>query len=111
MSARTGEFVSPEGLLLTNHHVAFDALVAASSPANDYGTQGFAAKTRAEELPAQGYTVTITQDLKNVTSEVLSGISEALSPADRNRAITTKTQAIEAAARMRPKASRFACCR
>jgi hypothetical protein len=93
----TGEFVSPEGLLLTNHHVAFDALVAASSPANDYGARGFTAKTRAEELPAQGYTVTITQDLKDVTSEVLSGLSETLSPADRNRAITVKTQAIEAA--------------
>ena len=93
----TGEFVSPEGLLLTNHHVAFDGLVSASSPANDYGTKGFAAKTRAEELPAQGYTVTITQDLKDVTSEVLNGVSDSLSPAERARAIATKTQAIEAA--------------
>src|SRR6266853_5270418 len=41
----TGEFVSPEGLLLTNHHVAFEALVAASSQANDYGAKGFMAKT------------------------------------------------------------------
>src|SRR5438034_216063 len=57
----TGEFVSPEGLLLTNHHVAFDALVSASSQANDYGAKGFVAKTRAEELPAKGYNVTITQ--------------------------------------------------
>ena len=45
----TGEFVSPEGLLLTNHHVAFDALVAKSTPAADYGTAGFTARTRAEE--------------------------------------------------------------
>src|SRR5256885_12618540 len=66
----TGEFVSPDGLLLTNHHVAFDALVSASSQANDYGAKGFVAKTRAEELPAKGYTVTITQDLKDVTSEI-----------------------------------------
>lgn len=92
----TGEFVSPEGLLLTNHHVAFDGLVAASSPANDYGTKGFRALTRAEELPAQGYTVTITQDLKDVTSEVLNGISDAMPPAERNRAISTKIQALEA---------------
>lgn len=88
----TGEFVSPEGLLLTNHHVAFDALVAASSQANDYGKHGFTARTRSEEMPAKGYTVTITQDLKDVTSEVLSGISETTSPADRTRAIQTKTQ-------------------
>ena len=93
----TGEFVSPEGLLLTNHHVAFDALVSASSPQNDYGAKGFAAKTRTEELPAQGYTVTITQDLKDVTSEVLNGVADTLSPAERTRAITTKAQAIEAA--------------
>lgn len=91
----TGEFVSPEGLLLTNHHVAFDALVAASNPANDYGTVGFTAKTRDEELHAQGYTVTITQALSDVTSEVLSGVSAAATAAERNRAIATKIEAIE----------------
>src|SRR3982751_4174260 len=37
----TGEFVSAEGLILTNHHIAFDALVAASTPQHDYGTAGF----------------------------------------------------------------------
>lgn len=93
----TGEFVSPEGLLLTNHHVAFDALVAASTAGNDYGTAGFTAKTRTEELPAQGYTVTITQDLKDVTSEILNGIPNTMAAAERNRMIVTRTQAIEAA--------------
>jgi hypothetical protein len=93
----TGEFVSPEGLLLTNHHVAFDALVSASTAGNDYGTKGFAAKTRAEELPAQGYTVTITQDLKDVTGEILSGLTDASPEAERSRAVATRTQAIEAA--------------
>ncbi|HJU55453.1 MAG TPA: S46 family peptidase [Pyrinomonadaceae bacterium] len=91
----TGEFVSPEGLLLTNHHVAFDALVSASTPANDYGTVGFTAKTREEELPAQGYTVTITQALSDVTSEVTSGIPDTATPVERNRAIATKIEAIE----------------
>ena len=43
----TGEFVSPEGLLLTNHHVAFDALVSASSQTNDYGATGFMASFSA----------------------------------------------------------------
>jgi hypothetical protein len=93
----TGEFVSPEGLLLTNHHVAFDGLVAASTQANDYGTKGFTAKTRAEELPAKGYDVTITQDLKDVTGEILNGISDTMSPAERSRAISVKVQAMEAA--------------
>src|SRR5436190_9943514 len=54
----TGEFVSPEGLLLTNHHVAFDALVSASDPSKDYAANGYFAKSRTEELPARGYNVT-----------------------------------------------------
>ncbi|HEY0375920.1 MAG TPA: S46 family peptidase [Pyrinomonadaceae bacterium] len=95
----TGEFVSPEGLLLTNHHVAFDALVAASTPASDYGAVGFTAKTRAEELPAQGYTVTITQALSDVTSEVTGGIAETATPQERNRAIAAKIEMIETAGR------------
>jgi hypothetical protein len=93
----TGEFVSPEGLLLTNHHVAFDALVSASTQANDYGATGFMAKTRADELPAKGYNVTITQNMKDVTGEILNGISDTLSPAERARAIAAKVRAIETA--------------
>src|SRR5215471_3832480 len=62
----TGEFVSPEGLLLTNHHVAFDALVSASDPSKDYAANGYFAKSRAEELPAKDYTAQITVDMKDV---------------------------------------------
>ncbi|HEY8205542.1 MAG TPA: S46 family peptidase, partial [Pyrinomonadaceae bacterium] len=64
----TGEFVSPEGLVLTNHHVAFDGLVSASDATKDYGTTGYVAHNRTEELPLSGYTITITQDLKDVTA-------------------------------------------
>lgn len=91
----TGEFVSPDGLLLTNHHVAFDALVANSTASKDLGTTGFVAKSRAEELPAPEYTVSITQSLKDVTSEVKSGVNDTMSPADRNRTIQTKIRALE----------------
>src|SRR5436190_18105075 len=76
----TGEFLSNEGLLLTNHHVAFDALVSASDPTKDYASDGYLAKTRGEELPAKEYTAQITQDLKDVTAEVLSGVTDAMSP-------------------------------
>lgn len=93
----TGEFVSAEGLLLTNHHVAFDALVAASSQTNDYAGNGFTAMKRADEMPAKGYKVTITQDLKDVTSEILGGVPETASAADRNRAIQTKMRETETA--------------
>lgn len=91
----TGEFVSPEGLLLTNHHVAFDALVAASTEANDYGAKGYLAKTRAEELPAKDYTVTLTQEIKDVTSEVLRGVTDTMSARDRAVAIQGRISTLE----------------
>jgi len=91
----TGEFVSAEGLLLTNHHVAFDALVSASDPSKDYAANGYFAKSRAEELPARGYNVTITQDLRDVTDEILGGISDTMSPEERAQAIQTKVRAME----------------
>jgi hypothetical protein len=93
----TGEFVSPEGLLLTNHHVAFDALVAASDQAKDYGTTGYTARSRPEELPAKNYTVTITQELKDVTREVFGGINETTPAEQRNSAIQSKIRSMEAA--------------
>ncbi|MFN2576372.1 MAG: S46 family peptidase [Pyrinomonadaceae bacterium] len=93
----TGEFLSSEGLLLTNHHVAFEALVSASDSAKDYAANGYLAKNRAEELPAKEYTVQITQDLKDVTSEVLSGVNDTMSPQSRSAAISAKARSIQAA--------------
>jgi peptidase S46-like protein len=93
----TGEFVSAEGLVLTNHHVAFDGLVSASEEKKDYGTMGYVAKNRSEELPLNGYTITMTQDLKDVTEEVLAGTSDATAPAVRAASIQSKSNALETA--------------
>ncbi len=93
----TGEFVSAEGLVLTNHHVAFDGLVGASDAAKDYGTMGYVAKNRSEELPLTGYTITMTQDLKDVTADVLAGVSDATPPAERAASIQSKSSALETA--------------
>ncbi len=93
----TGEFLSNEGLLLTNHHVAFDALVSASSAAKDYASNGYLAKTRAEELPAQGYTCQITQDLKDVTADVLKGVTDSMSPQERSMTIANNARSIQTA--------------
>jgi hypothetical protein len=93
----TGEFLSPEGLLLTNHHVAFDALVSASDQSKDYASNGYLAKNRGEELPAKGYAVQITQELKDVTADVLSGVTDTMSQSERSAAIAGKAQGIEAA--------------
>jgi hypothetical protein len=94
----TGEFLSPEGLLLTNHHVAFEALVNASDQTKDYATNGYLARNRGEELPAKNYTVSITQEIRDVTSEVLSGISDTTPAAERTAAIQNKLRATQTAA-------------
>ena len=73
----TGEFVSPDGLILTNHHCAFDALVANSTPEKNYGENGYKANSRAEELLAPNYSVTITLKSEDVTAQVLNGINAA----------------------------------
>jgi hypothetical protein len=88
----TGSFVSPEGLILTNHHIAFSAVTRASSSEKDFINNGFLAKTRAEEIPAQGYTISITQEFKDVTAEVLAAVKPEMSPEERQRAIAVKQQ-------------------
>lgn len=90
----TGSFVSADGLILTNHHVAFGAVTRASSTEKDYINNGFLAKSRPEEIPAQGYTISITQEYKDVTSEVLSAIKPEMSNEERMRAITARQQEI-----------------
>jgi hypothetical protein len=94
----TGSFISPEGLILTNHHVAFSAITAASTSENDYINNGFLAKSRTEEIPARNYTISITQEYKDVTAEILSAIKPEMSDQERLRAISTKQQEISRAA-------------
>ncbi|MFN2492233.1 MAG: S46 family peptidase [Pyrinomonadaceae bacterium] len=93
----TGEFVSSNGLLLTNHHVSFDALVAASNTSRNYAEDGYTATSRDSELQAQGYTVTITQDLKDVTAEVTAGGNGATLSPERSATIQSRIRSIEAA--------------
>jgi len=82
----TGEFVSPNGLILTNHHVAYDALVNASTPTNDYATNGYKADSTANELPATGYTLLMTSRVENVTDRITKG-AENLTSAARKQAV------------------------
>ncbi|MBA3354241.1 MAG: S46 family peptidase [Blastocatellia bacterium] len=69
----TAEFVSPEGLILTNHHCGFDALVSASSPSNDLVEKGFKADNRSGEISAKGYSVFVTQRIEDVTVKIANG--------------------------------------
>jgi hypothetical protein len=94
----TGTFVSPDGLIITNHHVAFDAVTAASTTENNYIEDGFLAKARAEEIPAKDYQVSITQDIRDVTAEVLSAVKPEMSDAERSRALAAKQREVGNAA-------------
>lgn len=68
----TGEFVSSDGLILTNHHVAFGALQRASTTEEDYIQNGFTAWTREEEIPAKGYIADVLLGYEEVTGQILS---------------------------------------
>ncbi len=92
----TAEFVSPEGLILTNHHCGFDALVSASTPQTDYVENGFKADSRATELPAKGYSVFMTQRVEDVTAKIRKGTEsltgEALAEAVKKNVETLQQQ-------------------
>lgn len=92
----TGEFVSPDGLILTNHHCGLDALVAASTPEKKYGDEGYKANSRAEELPAKDYSISIPIRVEDVTKTILTG-TENLSGADRDKAIQANIANLEKA--------------
>lgn len=94
----TGSFVSPDGLILTNHHVGFSAITRASTPEKDYINNGFLAKSRAEEIPAQGYTISILQEFRDVTAEVTSAAKPEMSPEERDKAMNAKKEEIANAA-------------
>ncbi|HEX8289267.1 MAG TPA: S46 family peptidase [Pyrinomonadaceae bacterium] len=69
----TAEFVSPQGLILTNHHCGFDALVSASTPQTDYVELGYKANSMANELPAKDYSIFLTERVEDVTAKIRQG--------------------------------------
>jgi hypothetical protein len=68
----TGEVVSPDGLVLTNHHCGYSQIQQHSSLEHDYLSDGFWAMTREQELPNPGLTVTFIDKIEDVTAYVLS---------------------------------------
>jgi hypothetical protein len=90
----TGEFVSAEGLLLTNHHCGYGSIVRHSTVEHDYLTNGFWAKNKQEELPCAGMSVTLLVYMKDVTKEVLQGIGDNISEEEREKLIERNIAAI-----------------
>lgn len=69
----TGEIVSEQGLLLTNHHCGYDAIQALSTVEHDYLTDGFWAKNQGEELYCPGLKVHILKRMEDVTARLEAG--------------------------------------
>ncbi len=95
----SASFVSPDGLIITNHHVAFGALQRTSSVSSDYLTNGFLATKRSDEIKAPGYQALMMTSMKDVTAEVTDagkGISDPLEKDKKIRAkITQMTDDIQ----------------
>lgn len=80
----TGEVISSEGLVLTNHHCGYRYIQQHSSVEHDYLTDGFVARTRNEELPCQGLTVTFIDRIMDVTSFVQEQLKHDPDPQGTN---------------------------
>jgi hypothetical protein len=83
----TGSFVSADGLIVTNHHVAFGAVQSLSSPERNYIRDGFLAAGREQEIPAPGYSVRVMTGLENVSARFRPALKAGLDGAKRLRRI------------------------
>jgi hypothetical protein len=83
----TAELISPEGLLITNHHCGYGRIQAHSSLEHDYLTDGFWAMSREEELANPGLSVTFLKYMEDVTDRVLKGVKKKMTEEERNAII------------------------
>lgn len=83
----TGEIISSQGLILTNHHCGYGQIQSHSSTENDYLTDGFWAYSMEDELPNEGLFVRFLVRMEDVTNKVLPELNDDMSEADRNKAI------------------------
>jgi hypothetical protein len=86
----SASFVSPDGLILTNHHCAYGALQRASKEGSDYIKDGFLARNRSDEIQAIGSTASVLQEMRDVTDEILKAGKGVEDPVERAKKIDTK---------------------
>jgi hypothetical protein len=91
----TGEIVSSQGLILTNHHCGYGSIQAHSTVDHDYLRDGFWAKTKEEELPNPNLAVTFLVRIEDVTSQVLAEVKDGMSESERSSVISEARQKIE----------------
>jgi hypothetical protein len=91
----SGSFVSPDGLVLTNHHVSLDLLHKLSTPERDYASKGFIAAGRGQELKAADLELMSLQKIEDVTSKVNEAVKPGMSSAETLAARRSAIAAIE----------------
>jgi hypothetical protein len=93
----SASFVSPQGLVITNHHCVYNSVAVNSTPERDLLADGFLAKTMAEELPAApGSRVFVTEDVANVTTRVITPAVAPLTGRARMEAMEKNQKALVA---------------
>ena len=90
----TAEIISKEGLVLTNHHCGYNAIAELSTPENDYLTNGYWAKTKANELKPAELSVRFFVRMDDVTKRILSKLNNKMSEEERAKAIKVETDLI-----------------
>ena len=96
-------FLSPQGLVATNHHCIYGSIQYNSKPGQDYLTKGFLAATLADELPAApGSRVYVIEELKDVTAQVLEGVPANATGRQRYDRIETNQKALVQACEKQP---------
>ena len=91
----SGSFVSPEGLVLTNHHVSLDLLHKMSTPERDFASKGFTAADRSQELRAKDLELMTLQKIEDVTAKVNAAVKAEMSSAETLAARRAAIAAIE----------------
>ena len=83
----TGEVISSQGLVLTNHHCAYDAIQGFSSTENDYLTDGFFALALDQEMHIDDFFVSFLVRIDDVTERVLSKVNDDMPEGERGAAV------------------------
>jgi hypothetical protein len=90
----TGELISGDGLLITNHHCGYGQIQKHSTLDHDYLTNGFWAMSREEELPNPGLSVTFLKRMEDVTEKVMIGLTEGMDDAEIDKLIRSNISSI-----------------
>ena len=90
----TGEIVSPDGLLFTNHHCGYEAIQKLSSVEHDYLADGFWATCNADELPAEGLSVRFVRHIFDVTPDIIGNIPANVSQEEFEAIVEANKEAL-----------------